>query len=44
MIVLAFAQMALELAVSWVTFGPDRATKLAVRESRRLRRLARGGS
>ena len=42
MFVFGIAQLLVELAVSWVTFGPDRATKVAISESRRLKALARG--
>ena len=36
----ALLQMVAEIGVSWVTFGPDKQTKLALRESRRLRAAA----
>ncbi len=36
----ALLQMVAESGVSWVTFGPDKQTKLALRESRRLRAAA----
>ena len=36
----ALLQLVAEIGVSWVTFGPDKQTKLAPRESRRLKAAA----
>ncbi len=34
-------QLVAEIGVSWVTFGPDKQTKLALRASRRLKAAAK---